>query len=116
LKKRRTFRIFTIASSKNHNQAANFADELFRRRAAESEIRDNIEDFCPAPWMSNMDCSMHQNRSSGWNDDDIRSVRRNWLRGICPLECEGCQLKFSADLDLIKHSTDPDGYTKLKIG
>lgn len=76
----------------------------------------NIEDFCPAPWIPNANCNMHKNRlSSDWNDDDIRNVRRNWLRGICPSECDGCQLKFKSDLDLIKHYTDPDGYTRLSI-
>jgi hypothetical protein len=59
---------------------------------------------------------MHNNRSSSdWNDDDIRKVRRNWLWGICPSECEGCQLKFTSDLDLIKQHTDAHGYTKLTI-
>lgn len=79
-------------------------------------MKSNIEDFCPAPWIPEANCNMHKNRlSSDWNGDDIRTVRRNWLWGICPPECEGCQLKFKSDLNLIKYHTDPDGYTKLKI-
>ena len=91
-------------------------DAIFKQRAEESEIKNNIEDFCPAPWHVHVDCNMHRSRlSTDWNDDDIRAARRSWLRGICPSACEGCEIKLKSDLDLIKHHTDPDGYTRLSM-
>lgn len=87
-------------------------DKLFKQRAELALITNNVTDVCAAPWMSDVLCQMHY---SEWNDDQIREVRRNWLRGIRPKQCEGCPLKFSANLDLIKDSTDPDGYTKLQL-
>jgi len=89
--------------------------ELFKQRAEKAEVENNITDVCSAPWM-NVACDMHMGlKTDDWNGDDIREVRRNWLRGILPKQCDSCSVRYSGNLDKIKFSTDPDGFTKLLI-
>ena len=126
------------------------------RRASEED--SNVEDFCVAPWTHTYLSPQGERRlccasrepaqnfrqyidtgegdgkfkplslSKWWNDDQIREVRRSWLRGVVPDACEVCDKKllntnvyrdyfghlFGNMKQIIKDSTDPDGYTTLQ--
>jgi hypothetical protein len=91
-------------------------DKLFRERAELAQIRNNVTEACTAPWMK-VSCQMHQNlKTNDWNGDEIREVRRSWLRGFRPHQCDACPLMFSENLGLIKDNTDPDGFTRIDYG
>jgi hypothetical protein len=132
--------------------------KLFQERAERALIENNIEDFCVAPWTHTYISPQGERRlccasrepaqnfrqyidtesgtgefaplalSKWWNDDQIREVRRSWLRGIVPSACEVCDKKllntsvyrdyfahlFGDMKQTIKDRTDPDGYTTLE--
>jgi len=131
---------------------------IFAEWAERAEAENNIEDFCVAPWTHTYLSPQGERRlccasrepaqnfrqyidtaggegefvalplSKWWNDDQIREVRRSWLRGIVPGACEVCDKKllntnvykdyfghlFGDMKQVIKDSTDPDGYTTLE--
>lgn len=131
---------------------------VFAEWAAIAETRENVEDFCVAPWTHTYISPQGERRlccasrepaqnfrqyidtgdgdgefvelplSKWWNADQIREVRRSWLRGIVPSACEVCDKKllntsvykdyfghlFGDMKQEIKDCTDPDGYTTLE--
>ena len=133
-------------------------DTVFREWAERAEQENNIEDFCVAPWTHTYLSPQGERRlccasrepaqnfrqyidtgdgegkfvalplSKWWNDDQIREVRRSWLRGIVPDACEVCDKKllntsvysdyfthlFGNMKQEIKDNTDPHGYTTLE--
>jgi hypothetical protein len=91
-------------------------DKLFKERAERSQVINNVTEVCEAPWMA-VACQMHRNlKTNDWNGDEIREVRRNWLRGFRPHQCDDCPMMFAHNLDVVKDNTDPDGYTRIKDG
>ena len=131
---------------------------IFAEWTERAEKENNIEDFCVAPWTHTYLSPQGERRlccasrepaqnfrqyidtaggdgefvplplSKWWNDDQIREVRRSWLRGIVPSACEVCDKKllntsvykdyfghlFGDMKQEIKDKTDPDGYTTLE--
>lgn len=131
---------------------------VFDEWAERAEQENNIEDFCVAPWTHTYISPQGERRlccasrepaqnfrqyidtaggagefvalplSKWWNDDQIREVRRAWLRGHVPDACQVCDKKllntsvykdyfghlFGNMKQEIKDRTDPDGYTTLE--
>jgi hypothetical protein len=149
---------YDITDTKFDPKFAAVVDAIFKRNMEEALIKNNITDFCVAPWThtyispqgerrlccasrepaQNFQQYIDTESGSGsfkpltlekwWNDDQIRAVRRSWLHGIVPPECEVCDKKllntdvykdyfehlFGDLKQAIKDSTDPDGYTTMK--
>ena len=131
---------------------------VFAEWAERAEQENNVEGFCVAPWTHTYLSPQGERRlccasrepaqnfrqyidtgdgegefvalplSKWWNGDQIREIRRSWLRGIVPSACEVCDKKllntnvykdyfthlFGDMTQEIKDNTDPHGYTTLE--
>ena len=132
--------------------------EMFEQDQQRFEQENNVDDFCVAPWTHTYISPQGERRlccasrepaqnfrqyidtgdgdgefvelplSKWWNGDQIREVRRSWLRGVVPSACEVCDKKllntsvyrdyfghlFGNMTQEIKDKTDPDGHTTLQ--
>ena len=147
-----------LRSDISNKTVAESWDTVFQEWADRAEQENNVEDFCVAPWTHTYLSPQGERRlccasrepaqnfrqyidtgdgdgefvplplSKWWNDDQIREVRRSWLRGIVPSACEVCDKKllntsvykdyfghlFGDMKQEIKDNTDPHGYTTLE--